>query len=201
MDQESVYELLDQIIELTTRDMLTTNKLNLQLLQGTLSKHIPIDAIDWFLRKFCTRNEDDGNYAMNEAIVSHARAEQLLRNMKLKPEQQLNLDDFENMVNNLLPSDFRFREEHVFGLALINNNTTFHGRKTLRKLLPCELPIDLNERLSMLFSLKTAWKREEIQPYISEYCHNTAKIDEFLLNFCRITGNGLNRRFVYKQIF
>jgi hypothetical protein len=60
------------------------------------------------------------------------------------PDKQLDFEQFEQLVNSTLPDNFRLREEHLLGLALVNQSH-FHG-KTLRRLLLSDMPIDLHKR-------------------------------------------------------
>ncbi|KAL7073827.1 hypothetical protein ACQ4LE_007665 [Meloidogyne hapla] len=157
------------------------------LLHRISLKNAPMEAIDWLLNNFCDK-KGGGKYSFNEQKVLRIYIENLLRSL---PDKALNFADFELKINNTLPNGLYFKEEYLSGLGIIENSH-FRG-KVVNKLIATDLPLNLQERLSILFSKKSHWRKEEIQPYLLEYCLDPAKIEEFLMKNCKIVGSSSER--------
>nr|CAD2193163.1 unnamed protein product [Meloidogyne enterolobii] len=164
------------------------------LLQLISLENIQMETIDWVLNNFCDKNVD-GKYSFNESKISRIYIENLLRSL---PDKPLDFEDFELKINNLLPNQLYFKEEYLSGLGIVENSH-FRG-KVVNKLISTDLPLDLQKRLSILFSKKEKWKKEEIQPYLLDYCLDPAKIEEFLMKNCKIVGSSTERFYVNKQL-
>nr|CAD2204179.1 unnamed protein product [Meloidogyne enterolobii] len=164
------------------------------LLQLISLENIQMETFDWVLNNFCDKNVD-GKYSFNESKISRIYIENLLRSL---PDKPLDFEDFELKINNLLPKQLYFKEEYLSGLGIVENSH-FRG-KVVNKLISLDLPLDLQKRLSILFSKKEKWKKEEIQPYLLDYCLDPAKIEEFLMKNCKIVGSSTERFYVYKQL-
>ncbi|CAK5023838.1 unnamed protein product [Meloidogyne enterolobii] len=164
------------------------------LLQRISLENIQMETIEWVLNNFCDKNVD-GKYSFNESKISKIYIENLLRSL---PDKPLDFEDFELKINNLLPNQLYFKEEYLSGLGIVENSH-FRG-KVVNKLISTDLPLDLQKRLSILFSKKEKWKKEEIQPYLLDYCLDPAKIEEFLMKNCKIVGSSTERFYVNKQL-
>lgn len=71
------------------------------------------------------------------------RAEWLLGNSKDK--QSWRLDEFEQSMAQLLPDGLHFRlQHHLPGIAFVSDSLVYG--KTIKPLLPDQLPKELNER-------------------------------------------------------
>uniref|UniRef100_A0A914M156 Sister chromatid cohesion protein DCC1 n=1 Tax=Meloidogyne incognita TaxID=6306 RepID=A0A914M156_MELIC len=164
------------------------------LLQLISLENIQMETIDWVLNNFCDGNVD-GKYSFNESKISRIYIENLLRSL---PDKPLDFEDFELKINNLLPKQLYFKVEYLSGLGIVENSH-FRG-KVVNKLISTDLPLDLQKRLSILFSKKEKWKKEEIQPYLLDYCLDPTKIEEFLMKNCKIVGSSTERFYLNKQL-
>ncbi|KAL7073828.1 hypothetical protein ACQ4LE_007664 [Meloidogyne hapla] len=196
LSDEFILKLLERIAEAVDNNQndeiaLFTKE---DLLQRISLKNAPMEAIDWLLNNFCDK-KGGGKYSFNEQKVLRIYIENLLRSL---PDKALNFADFELKINNTLPNGLYFKEEYLSGLGIIENSH-FRG-KVVNKLIATDLPLNLQERLSILFSKKSHWRKEEIQPYLLEYCLDPAKIEEFLMKNCKIVGSSSERFYVYKQL-
>lgn len=71
--------------------------------------------------------------------------------------------DFFNAWQQSVPVGVKALEEHLYGVALVDHDST----PTLVKYMPeFELPEEINERLDMLFRTKPKWTLQAISPYI-----------------------------------
>uniref|UniRef100_A0A914I1Y4 Sister chromatid cohesion protein DCC1 n=1 Tax=Globodera rostochiensis TaxID=31243 RepID=A0A914I1Y4_GLORO len=156
-----------------------------------------VTDIGWFLRLFCDRNEN-GTFCVCPHKFVHFRAERVLRSSDHC--KQWRIDEFEECVRRLLPDSFhRLRSsDHLDGIALFSESLVYG--KTLRALLPDTLPQELGSRLAHLFGLKLAWKRDELRPFVVDFCPNMAKMEELLLKHCKIVGSGSERSYIYRQM-
>nr|CAD2144379.1 unnamed protein product [Meloidogyne enterolobii] len=153
-----------------------------------------METIEWVLNNFCDKNVD-GKYSFIESKISRMYIENLLCSL---PDKPMDFEDFELKINNLLPNQLYFKEEYLSGLGIVENSH-FRG-KVVNKLISTDLPLDLQKRLSILFFKKEKWKKEEIEPYLLDYCLDPAKIEEFLMKNCKIVGSSTERFYVNKQL-
>lgn len=56
-----------------------------------------------------------------------------------------------------------------------------------------------NYRLKHLFAIKSLWKKEDIEPYVVDFCANLSKVEEFLLKHCKILSKSDGKFFILKQ--
>ncbi|KAL3094895.1 hypothetical protein niasHT_021474 [Heterodera trifolii] len=192
-------KFLDELVELfddADTIGLQISAFSADSLRQKVSPHVT--DIGWFLRLFCTQN-DDGSFCVCPSTFVRCRAQFVLR-AAADRAKQWRLDEFEQSVRRLLPDAFRHLNpcDFLHGIALLSDSLVYG--KTLRALLPETLPRELGPRLTHLFSLKASWKRDELRPYVADFCSNSAKMEELLLKYCKVIGTGAERAYIYRQM-
>jgi len=189
--------VLDEVVELCDNRGIPEVNVS-RMSREDLAKHtsgtINDAVLEWILRSFCVRNEEDDSYSLSEMHVCRARAVHLLQAEKTK---DWTVADFEMRLELHLPNSFIFKIDYLKGVAFIQENIVV-GR-TIRSLHPDDLPRDAQTRLDRLFALQQAWRKEDIEPYIIDFCAHPSRSEEFLLKNCRIMRKGTERLFSRKQ--
>ncbi|KAI1717275.1 sister chromatid cohesion protein dcc1 domain-containing protein [Ditylenchus destructor] len=198
LSEYSQSKLLDELVELCddpTRRNITVNRITFDVLKENFSTGVMGDnVILWILKNFCNTTDDPGAYLLSKEKVIRARARELLSADKSK---EWSLTEFETKLEILLPNSFLLDVRYLKGLALLSDDLVL-GKK-VRYLNSEDLPTDIQQRLETLFKLQSMWTKDDIEPYVIDFCPNSAKIEEFLLRHCRIVRKGTEKVFCLKQ--
>lgn len=206
LSEEGRSRLLDEIVELCDdpgRPEITIQRLQPDALRQCLSSGSSVRSgirgsviEQWFLSKLCTPNED-GSYAINESALCRERLAYLL-NPSRAARDHTPLQQLEKAMDPLLPTGMNFHPEQLRGLGLLEENIVT-GR-VVRPLRVEDLPMDTGQRLERLFTLRQVWSKEDIEPYVADFCHTSARVEELLLRHCRVIRGKDNERLFCKKV-
>jgi hypothetical protein len=60
------------------------------------------------------------------------------------PDKPIELNDFEQRINNMLPNGLHFKEEYLASFAVLENSQ--YCGTIINKLIASDLPLDLHKR-------------------------------------------------------
>jgi len=192
------WKLLDAIIECCdTRNSNYDNSTTKIFLSPNELEGICDSSKKWIFREFCTPIDSDCQlYELNEESICKTRSEQLLKSNR---EKEWQLDEFKALIESQLPSGFCFSYvHHLRGLALLSESLVYG--KTIKALLKDDLPKCAVSRLKKLFSLQSTWSKDDIEPYVLDFCPNESKVEEFLMKHCRVILRESEKLYCLKQL-
>uniref|UniRef100_A0A915D4K1 Sister chromatid cohesion protein DCC1 n=1 Tax=Ditylenchus dipsaci TaxID=166011 RepID=A0A915D4K1_9BILA len=141
LSEDTQSRILDEIIELCDN------------LSSSSEFGVTDDAINWFLRSFCDAS-DEAVYFLNEEKFCRARAVEILHVDRAKEWMVV---EFEVVIDPLLPNGFKFKLDHLKGIAFVADNIV--TGTTIKCLNADDLPSDVHQRLEKLFSIQSLWKK------------------------------------------
>nr|CAG4650321.1 EOG090X09TV [Sida crystallina] len=122
--------------------------------------------------------EDKGEFCLwNQAAVSQLFALYLLPVLKAFDSK-----DFFSTWQQSMPPGVQVSEEHLRGIALVDNEST---PSLVRYLPEFDLPEDINDRLEILFRTRTKWTLSDISPYIQPLTEGQLNVNALLTKYTR----------------
>uniref|UniRef100_A0AC34R4G7 Sister chromatid cohesion protein DCC1 n=1 Tax=Panagrolaimus sp. JU765 TaxID=591449 RepID=A0AC34R4G7_9BILA len=182
--------LLNSLIEAVDDDSLpeiNVNHITFDDLQRNFDFAIEDYCIKWIIQRYV-----DSSGRLNEFAVCQDRAVEVLEKEHEIPE---NL--FKRKMMQLLPNGVEFNDEALKGIAITTESIV---RGMMLDYVNVEdLPSNPQIRLNMLFKIRTAWKKDDLEPYIMDFCPTKANVMPFLLKNCQQIKEGNNQLFVKRD--
>lgn len=136
---------------------------------------------------FYTTNEhvtNEGKFRYREDLVCRIVALNVLVD-----DLKFHIDEFFETCQSALPAGFKMDEKHLAGLAVVDRDCR---QPWVRGLFEENLPMNLTERLKILFQHKPRWTFDHIAPFVSVFATANLSITALLAkNLRTLVDNGV----------
>jgi len=106
-----------------------------------------------------------------------------------------NLNEFLDMWQKAVPEGITTNISQLAGLVLIEDKDP----PVIRRFTECDLPVNISDRLSVLFCAREKWTLEEISPFVSSLTTNKLNVNALLTKYARAINVGSSKYFCAKH--
>ncbi|CAD5233331.1 unnamed protein product [Bursaphelenchus xylophilus] len=140
----------------------------------------------WILFTFFEENKkknpsDTATYSPNEVAFSREIAIMVLK--EKAANRFILMTAFVTELSVRLPPGVRFEEECLKGISFVK--TTPGGDRKIMYFNHADMPLDLDERLSVLFSMCPQWYVSDAEPYLQDFLGPDDTVLKLVSNRCR----------------
>lgn len=109
---------------------------------------------------------------------------------------KFHIDEFFETCSQALPENMKFEESFVDGIGVIDRNCAV---PSIRGLFEENMPLNLNDRLILLFKEKPVWTLQQITPYIEHFTTSKLTATSLLAKHVRSVNKDGTRFYVSKH--
>ncbi|KAI8123704.1 hypothetical protein FF38_08718 [Lucilia cuprina] len=133
----------------------------------------------------------DNRYTYNEELVARIVAQNILQ-----PGLKFRVDEFLSTWQEALPEGMKCEEKYLKGLGIFDKEG---GTPCVRSLSEENLPLNIHDRMRLLFKTKAKWTLDEIEPYIECFTTPVLSVSSLMAKQARsLMENGV-RYYVAKH--
>lgn len=134
---------------------------------------------------------ETGKYRFNEGMVCRIIAQNVLQE-----GLKFHIDEFIDTCQSALPEGMQMKEEYLAGIAVIDRESEM---PSIRGLFEENMPMNLADRLRLLFKTKPKWTLPQISPYLELFATSQLTITSLLAKHVRSVNENGTRFYVAKH--
>ncbi|CAD5231305.1 unnamed protein product [Bursaphelenchus okinawaensis] len=137
--------------------------------------------INWVFHMFFELNDDNTTYCINRVRLCRELSYLTLKNTT----NYVSFDEFEKEVLVQLPAVINFDEACLKGIAHIK--TLKNKQRQLMYLNSNDMPLDIDQRLKILFRISRTWSTEDMAEYFKDFLGSSETLLKLLTNKIRVS--------------
>lgn len=184
MDYSYEYRVVTLMMSLIVENSWNLNEIDKEETISALDGIIPIEIAEASFDYYTEEDPETGKYRYDEEMVCRIIAMNVLQE-----GLKFHIDEFLETCQSALPGGMQMLESYLGGIGIIDRESQ---QPNVRGLFEENLPLNLTDRLQILFKTKEKWTLTQITPYIELFATPQLAITALLAKHVRsVVENGI----------
>ncbi|CAD7089395.1 unnamed protein product [Hermetia illucens] len=183
LEYDYEYRILNVMLGLITENSWKLDGIDREVTIQSLEGIAPKEIVEGIFDNYTTPTENSSKFQYNEEMVARVVAQNILQ-----PGLKFRIEEFLTTWQDALPEGMSIDESHLRGLGVVDRESNM---PCVRSLAEEDLPVNLHDRLRILFKTKPKWTLDQLQPYLEYFTTPGCPVTTILAKHARsITTNG-----------
>lgn len=183
LDYTYEYRVVASMLALITENSWQLDSIDRDVTIEALEGIVPKEITENIFKFYTEPSNASDKFHYREDLVSRIVAQNVLID-----DLKFHINEFLDTCQSALPEGMEMNEKYLHGLAVIDRDTR---QPWIRGLFEENLPMNLSERLNILFKQKSRWTFEHIAPYVEVFVSGNVSTTSLLAKHLRsVVENG-----------
>lgn len=183
LDYTYEFRIINLMTNLVNENSWSLENIDKDITISALEEIIPKEIVEAVFDYYTVEIPVTGKYSYNESMLCKIIALNVLQE-----GLKFHIDEFLDTCQSALPEGIQMDESYLNGIAIVDRDSQI---PSVTGLFEENLPMNLLERLRMLFKAKKRWTLQQIAPYVEHFTTPKMQVSSLLTKYTRsLTEDG-----------